>query len=125
MFVSLVRLFFSYLLNNGIKKSELNAIALNVNESKGTYAFGADAVITIETKKVLTPREVRRKRLLIIFIVSFVFMIGIQTLGNILPDAQANLGRWLILIGEIPAYVFTLASTRFFMRSRSKRTTLR
>jgi hypothetical protein len=121
MFVSLVRLFFSYLLNNGIKKSDLNSIALQVTESKGTYAFGADAVITIETKKVLTPREVRRKRLLIIFIVSFVFMIGLQTIGNILPDADSNLGRWLILIGEIPAYVFTLASTRFFAKSRAKR----
>jgi hypothetical protein len=121
MFVSLVRLFFSYLLNNGVKKTELNGIALQVSESKGTYALGADAVITIESKKVLTPREIERKRLLILFIVSFIFMIGLQTLGNILPDSMSNLGRWLILIGEVPAYVFTLASTRFFMKSRSKK----
>jgi len=121
MFVSLVRLFFSYLLNNGVKKTDLNAIGLQVTESKGTYALGADAVISIETKKVLTPREIQRKRLLIVFILSFLFMIGLQTLGNILPDSVANLGRWLILIGEIPAYVFTLASTRFFAKSRSKK----
>ena len=121
MFVGLVKLFFSYLLNNGVKKTDLSGVALKLTESKGTYALGADAVITIEPKKVLTPRELERKRLLIIFIISFLFMIGLQTLGNIVPDSDANLGRWLILIGEIPAYVFTLASTRFFAKSRAKK----
>jgi hypothetical protein len=119
VFVSLVRLVLNYVLNHGIKKSDLTKVALQLDESKGTYALGVDAVITIETKKVLTPRETRRKRLLILFLISLVFMVGLQTIGGWLPDAYAGLGRILILVGEIPAIAFSLVSTRFFTKTRS------
>ena len=123
MFVSLVRLIMNYLLNNGIKKSDVTKLAVQVDESKGTYALGVDATITIETKKVLTPRETRRKRLLILFLITLVIMVGLQTIGGFLPDANAGLGRILILVGEIPAFAFSLVSTKFFMKTRSRRKT--
>jgi hypothetical protein len=121
VFVSFVRLVLNYVLNHGIKKSDLTKVFLQLDESKGTYALGVDAVITIETKKVLTPRETRRKRLLILFLISLIFMFGLQTIGGVLPDVDAGLGRILILVSEIPAFVFSLASTRFFVKTRSRR----
>lgn len=121
MLVSFLRFLLDYLLNNGVKKTELSKVDLQVTESKGTYAFNTDAEIVVESKRVLTPREVRRKQLLIFFILSLLVMIVMQTIGNVLPDTYAAHGRTLILASEIPAFVFSLVSTRFFMKTRSRR----
>ncbi len=121
MLFSFLRFLLNYLLNNGVKKTELSKIGLQVTESKGTYAFNTDAEFVIETKRVLTPREAQRKRLLIFFILSLVVMIIMQSVGNVLPDSYAAQGRTLILASEIPAFAFSLVSTRFFMKTRSRR----
>jgi hypothetical protein len=121
MLVSFLRFLLNYLLNNGVKKTELSKVGLHVTESKGTYAFNSDAEIIVETKKVLTPREIRRKRLLIFFILSLVIMVIMQIVGNVLPDNYSAQGRTLILASEIPAFAFSLVSTRFFVKTRSRR----
>jgi hypothetical protein len=47
------------------------------------------------------------------YLLSLLFMLVLSTIGALTGDA--NLGRWLILISEIPAFASSLAATRLFM----------
>jgi hypothetical protein len=116
VFYKVVKLIMSYVLNRGIKDIQVNDITGNFNERRGTYRLGVGAVITIEPKTVLTPKEVKRKRMIILFLISLAFMVGLSTAGAWLPNAQAGLGRTLILLSEIPAFGYSLLSTRFLMK---------
>jgi len=121
MFLKLVKLIMNSILNRGVKDSNITDLSLEVKESMGTYTLGIGATIVLETKKVLTPKEKRRKYLIISFLVSLGFMLGLSTIGAWLPDAQAGLGRTLILLSEIPAFAYSLVSTRFLMKKVSRR----
>jgi hypothetical protein len=111
---SATRLIVSYLLNHGIKNSDLTDWHLNVKESDGTYVLDVAATITIETKKELTPGEKRSKNLIILFVISLCLMVGLSTVGMLLPDA--GLGRTLVLLGTIPAFVVNLVGARFLIK---------
>ena len=111
----------NYILNRGIKGSDFTDLSLELNERMGTYTLGIGATIVLDPKKVLTPKEIRRKRLIIMFLISLGFMVGLSTIGAWLPDAQAGLGRTLILLSEIPAFAYSLISTRFFMKKATRR----
>ncbi len=118
MFVKLLKLTVNYILNNGVKKSDVTDLTFDVKGSNGTHTFGVNATITIETKQTLTPKESRRKNLIILLVISIVFMIGLSTIGLLLPDTDAGSGRTLVLLSEIPAFAFSLVSTRFLMRRK-------
>jgi hypothetical protein len=117
----LIKLIMNYILNHGIKETKVSNVTFDVTERRGTYRLGVGSVITIEPKKVLTPNEVVRKRLIIFFLISLGFMIGLSTIGQWLPDNLAGLGRTLILLSEIPAFAYSLISTRFLMKNPRKR----
>jgi hypothetical protein len=119
MFKKLVKLSLNILLNQGIKKTKISDVAVQLDQGEGTYLLGVGATLVIETKKVLTPRERLRKRLITLFLVSFLFMIALSTIGLLIPDAV--IGRWLVLISEFPAFVSALASTRLFVRKSKKK----
>lgn len=121
VFYKLVKLTMSDILNRGIKATEVNEVTANLTEKMGTYKLGVGAVITVEPKTVLTPREARRKKMIILFLISLGFMIGLSTIGAWLPDAQAGLGRTLILLSEIPAFAYSLISTRFLMKKNPRK----
>jgi hypothetical protein len=106
----------SYILNRGIKGTELNDITATFSNKMGTYKLGAGVVITVDPKGVLTPKETRRKRMIILFLVSLAIMVGLSTIGAWLPDLNAGPGRLLILLSEIPAFAYSLVSTRFLMK---------
>ncbi len=116
MFLKLVKLTMNYILNRGVKGSDFTDLSLELNEKMGTYTLAIGASITLDPKKVLTPKEKRRRKLIILFLVSLGFMVGLSTIGAWLPDAQAGLGRTLILLSEIPAFGYSLVSTRFLMK---------
>ena len=111
-----VKLTLSMILNQGIRGSSLSDLAVQVEERDGVLLLGTGAVLTIQAKRDedLTPRERLRKRLIISFLVSIIFMIVLGAVGALVPDA--NLGRWLILLSEVPAFISALVSTRIFMR---------
>jgi len=121
MFVKLVKLIMNYILNGGIKNSEVTKLSLDAKPGNGTYALGIDVTISIETKQALTPKESRRKTMVILFLISLVFMIGLSTIGLLLPDADAGLGRTLVLLSEIPAFIFSIVCTKFLMKTHSRR----
>ncbi|MHB2035706.1 MAG: hypothetical protein ACYCPW_03070 [Nitrososphaerales archaeon] len=108
----------NYILNDGIKASDVSKLSFDVKPINGTPALGIDAIITIETKQALTPKENRRRILVIFFLISLAFMIGLSTIGLLLP--YAGLGRTLVLLSEIPAFVFSLVSTKFLMKRKSR-----
>jgi hypothetical protein len=116
MVLKFVKLMMNYVLNRGVKSSDLTLLTLELHESMGTYTLGIGATVAIDPKTVLTPKENRRKKLIILFLISLGFMLGLSTIGAWLPDSQANLGRWLILLSEIPAFGYSLVSTRFLMK---------
>jgi hypothetical protein len=111
----------SYILNHGIKGTELQNVSVTLNDRVGTYKLGVGVVIAVEPKGVLTPKEIRRKRMIILFIVSLAVMVVLSTIGAWLPDSQAGLGRMLILLSEIPAFAYSLISTRFLMKKGVRR----
>jgi len=118
MFVKLVKLIMNYILNDGVRASNVTKLSFDVKPINGTPTLGIDAIITIETKLVLTPKENRRRILVILFLISLVFMIGLSTIGLLLP--YAGLGRTLVLLSEIPAFVFTIVCTKFLMKRKSR-----
>ena len=103
------------ILNDGVKTSDVTRFSFDAKPSNGMRTLGIDATITIETKQTLTPKESRRKVMVILFLISLVFMLGLSTIGLLLP--YAGLGRTLVLLSEIPAFVFSLVCTKFLMRS--------
>ena len=111
----------NYVLNRGIKGAELDGISATFSNKMGTYKLGAGVVISIETKGVLTPKEIRRKKMIILFLVSLAIMVGLSTIGAWLPDLNAGLGRMLILLSEIPAFAYSLISTRFLMKKARRK----
>jgi hypothetical protein len=111
---SATRLIVSYLLNHGIKNSDLTDWRLSVKESDGTYVLDVAATITIATKKELTRGEKRSKNLIILFVISLCAMVSLSTVGMLLPDA--GLGRTLVLLGTIPAFVVNLVGARFLIK---------
>ena len=111
----------NYILNRGIKGTELNDISATFSNKMGTYKLGAGVVIIVEPKGVLTPKEIRRKKMIILFLVSLAIMVGLSTFGAWLPDFNAGLGRLLILLSEIPAFAYSLISTRFLMKKAGER----
>ena len=120
MILNLIRLSINLLLNQGIQSSKIEDVAVQVEEGDGVYVVGTGTVITIETKRNedLTPQEKWRRNLIMTFLFSLLFMLVLSTIGALTDDA--NLGRWLILISEIPAFVSSLAATRLFI-NRPKR----
>ena len=118
VFYRLVKLVMSYILNHGIKDVKVDKVTFDVGEARGTYKLGVGSVITIEPKKILTPKETRRKRIIIFFIVSLLLMIGLSTIGGWLPQEYAGTGRILILVSEIPAFTYSLVSTRLMTRKK-------
>jgi predicted Na+-dependent transporter len=116
-----LKLIVNVILNNGIKKSQISDVTFDVDEKLGTYTFGIGAKISVETKKVLTHKEKRRKQLIIFFLLSLVFMLGLATGGLWLPSSEASVGRILILLSEIPAFLFSLVMTRMFLGKGSRR----
>ena len=121
MFLKLVKLMMTAILDGGVKDSDVSDLSMDVKEKMGTYTIGIGSTIVLEPKKVLTPKEKRRKNLIISLIISLIFMIGLSTIGAWLPDAQASLGRTLILLSEIPAFAYSLVCTRFLMKKASRR----
>jgi hypothetical protein len=119
MILNLIRLSINFLLNQGVQSSKVEDVAVQVEEGDGVYVVGTGTVITIETKRNedLTPQEKWRRNLIMTFLFSLLFMLVLSTIGALVKDA--NLGRWLILISEIPAFVSSLAATRLFI-SRPK-----
>jgi hypothetical protein len=111
-----LKLALSIIMNQGIRSSRLSDLVLEVEESGGVALLGTGAVLTIETRRneELSPRERLRKKMIIIFVISILFMIIFSTVGELLPSPSA--GRWLILISEVPAFVSALASTRLFVK---------
>jgi hypothetical protein len=116
MLKNLIKLTISAVLNQGIRGSKLSDVAVQVEENDGVYVVGTGTVVTIEAKRNedLTPRERWRKNLIFAYLLSLLFMITLSTIGALTGDANA--GRWLILISEVPAFVSSLASTRLFMK---------
>jgi len=121
MFLKLVKLIMNSILNGGVKSSDVSDLSLEVKEKMGTFTIDIGSTLVLESKKVLTPKEKRRKNLIISFIISLIFMVALSTIGAWLPDAQAGLGRTLILLSEIPAFAYNLVSTRFLMKKGSRR----
>jgi heme A synthase len=119
MFAKLLKLIMNYTLNDGVKTSDVTKFSLDVKPSNGMPTLGINAIITIETKQALTPKENRRRIMVILFLVSLVFMLGLSTVGLLLP--YAGLGRMLVLLSEIPAFVFSLVCTRFLTRNSRRR----
>ena len=117
----LLKLIMSYILNRGIKGTELNDITATFSNKMGTYKLGASVVITVDPKGVLTPKETRRKRMIILFLISLAIMVGLSTIGAWLPDPNAGPGRLLILLSEIPAFAYSLISTRFLMKKARRK----
>jgi hypothetical protein len=115
MLKNLIKLSLSVLLNQGIRGSKVTDVAVRVDEGNGVYVVGTGTVVTIETlrNEDLTPLQRRRKNLIFGYLLSLLFMIILSTVGALTGDA--NLGRWLILISEVPAFVSSLAATRLFM----------
>src|SRR5579872_2327922 len=115
MIKNLIRLSINILLNQGIRGSKVTDVAMQVEEGEGVYVVGTGTVVTIETKRNedLTPQEKWRKKLIFSYLLSLLFMLILSTIGALTGDANA--GRWLILISEIPAFVSSLAATRIFM----------
>jgi|SRR5579872_1620934 len=120
MFFQLLRLMMNYILNRGVKDSDLTDLSLVLDERMGTYTLGIGATVILDPKRVLTPKETKRKKLIILFLISLAIMIGLSTVGIYLPEAQAGLGRTLILLSEIPAFGYSLVSTRFMMKKSAK-----
>jgi hypothetical protein len=120
MLKNLIKLSFRMLLN-GVRRSHVTDMAMQVEENDGVYLLGSGAVLTIETKnqEELTPKQKLRKNLIITFIVSFLFMIILSTIGVLYPDAYV--GRILVLLSEFPAFISALASTRIFMKRPKKK----
>jgi predicted Na+-dependent transporter len=116
-----LRLIINIILNSGIKKSQVSDVTFDVDERLGTYTLGVGARISVETKKVLTHRERRRKQLIILFLVSLVILLVLATTGQWLPNSEAGLGRTLILLSEVPAFLFSLVMTRIFLGRGSRR----
>jgi len=116
MFTELVKLIMNYILNDGIRASDLTKLSFEVKPINGTPILGIDAIITIETKQALTPKENRRRIFVIVFLISLIFMIGLSTIGLLLP--YAGLGRTLVLLSEIPAFVFTIVCTKFLIKRK-------
>jgi hypothetical protein len=119
MFLKLVKLIMNSILNGGVKGSNVSDLSLVVKEKMGTYTV-ARSTLVLESKKVLTPKEKRRKNLIISFIITLILMVALSTIGAWLPDAQASLRRTLILLSEIPAFGYNLVSTRFLMKKASR-----
>jgi hypothetical protein len=111
---SLIRLIVSYFLHHGVKNSDLTDWHLNVKESDGRYTLDVAATVIVETKKELSPGERRSKNLIIIFLVALFLMIGLDLIGMLLPDA--GLGRTLVLLGTIPAFIVNLVSASFLIK---------
>jgi hypothetical protein len=111
---SLIRLIVSYLLHHGVKNSDLTDWNLNVKDVDGTYTLDLAATVIVETKKELSPGERRSKNLIIIFLVSLFLMLGLDIVGMLLPDA--GLGRTLVLLGTIPAFIVNLVSASFLIK---------
>ena len=120
MIKNLIKLTLDVLLNQGIEKSDLTNIATKLDKSEGTYLLGVGATIVIEKKQRLTPKEKLRKKLIILFLASFLIMIVLSWIGSIIP--QASLGRLFVLISEFPAFISALASTRIFIKERRDHT---
>jgi hypothetical protein len=101
-------------LNQGIRSSRVSDVAVQVEEGDGVYVIGTGTVVTIESRRDadLTPQQRWRKNLIFAYLLSLLFMLVLSTIGALTGDANA--GRWLILISEIPAFVSSLASTRLF-----------
>lgn len=116
MFGKFVKLIWNSFLNNGVKEIHVTGVSVGVEGSQGTRNLGINSTITIETKKSLTPKERRRKNVIILLIISLIFMLTISTVGLLLPDA--GLGRILVLLSEIPAFAFSLTSTEFLRRKK-------
>jgi len=108
------------ILNKGTKRSEITSTSGELQQSKGIYIFDVRTTITVETKKILTPQERMRKNLIIAFLASLVLMIGLSTIGSWLPDAQARLGREMMLVSEVPAFASSLFATRIFLKKKKK-----
>ena len=119
MLLKLVKLIMNSILNGGVKGS-VSDLSLEVKEKMGTYTVAIGSTLVLESKKVLTPKEKRRKNLIISFIITLILMVALSTIGAWLPDAQASLGRTLILLSEIPAFGYNLVSTRFLMKKATR-----
>ncbi|MGA2875032.1 MAG: hypothetical protein ABSE82_05750 [Nitrososphaerales archaeon] len=119
MFAKFVKLIMNSILNDGVRASDVTKFSFDVKPSAGMRTLGIDAIVTIETKQTLTPKETRRKIMVILFLISLVFMLGLSTIGLLLPDA--GLGRTLVLLSEMPAFVFSLVCTKFLMRGSRRR----
>ncbi len=118
--LKLVRLFVSLILNNGVKDSSMTNVSSFMQGTEGVYTLDAGATLNLETKKNLTPNERVRKYLLISFLMSLVLMVVLGTIGDWLPDAQ--LGRELILVGEVPAFASSVFAARILVKERKTAT---
>lgn len=114
MIKNLIKLTISVLLNQGIRGTQVKDMAVQVEEGDGVYVVGTGTVVTIETKRDedLTPVQKQRKNLIFAYLLSLLFMIILSTIGALTGDANA--GRWLILISEIPGFASAFAATRLF-----------
>jgi len=110
----ITRLIASYILNQGVKGSELTDWHFKVRQVDGVYYFDVTTTVAVTPKTQLTRREKRGKALIIAWAISFCIMVALSTIGVLLPDA--NLGRQLVLYGTIPGFLAQLIGARLLIK---------
>ncbi|MDH2901041.1 MAG: hypothetical protein PXY39_08715 [archaeon] len=116
--LKIVKLIWCLILNNGPKESSITNVSGSTQDRQGIYTLDTRATIFVETKKELTTKEKRRKRLIVGFVVSIILMVVLSATGGWLPDADAQLGRELMLVSEVPAFASSLFATRILLKER-------
>jgi hypothetical protein len=118
--LKLVKLIWNLILNNGPAGSSITNVSESTQGSQGIYTVDTGATIYLETKKVLTAKEKRRKHLILGFILSIILMIVLSATGDWLPIADAQLGRAMMLISEVPAFASSFFATRIILKERNR-----
>lgn len=113
MSVKITKLVVGYLLNHGIKSSELRDWQFKVREVDGVYIFDVSTSVAIAPKTQLTREERTSKTLLLTFAASFCTMVVLSTIGLFLPDAV--LGRELVYVSTFPGFIAQLIGARLLV----------
>lgn len=110
----LTKLLVTTILNHGVRGSDVKDWHFRVREVGGVYFVDISTSIAISPKTELTKEEKMGKYQIVSFVVAFMAMLVLATVGGLLPDA--NLGRELVIVSTAPGFVAQLIGARFLIR---------
>ncbi len=117
MFTRIVKAILNSLLHRIIKNSNVSEFSLDIKEIDGKYVLAIGSSTAVATKGEIVRKETGSRNITIIFLVSLSVTIALDLVGMLLPNV--SLGRTLVYLGEFPAILVNIISTRYIIRNIS------